>query len=313
MFAASKKAGSLWKNAEKCLNRDNIPFCALFTGDAGNAMEISYKACVEGYRRFIAVGGDGTVHDVLNGIMRYVDEMSVNGGQVALSDFLFAVIPLGSGNDWIKTHGIPCDVSEAVSVISAGHTGKQDVVRAGILDRSALPVEKVTAVSYMANVGGVGLDARVCERVNREKQHGKRGKRLYVSALLYNLIHRKPAAVQVVCDGRTVFDGEYISIALGIGRYSGGGMRQTPEAVVDDGLLDMTVIPDLPVVKIAKEAPKLFTGKFLSVKELTFARSSSITVIPYSVDEPVEVDGEVVGYAPVRFDVLSEQLNIVIP
>ena len=98
-------------------------------------------------------------------------------------------------------------------------------------------------------------------------------------------------------------------------------MRQTPGAVLDDGLLDMTIIPDLKILKIAKEAPKLFTGRFLTVKELVTSRSRSITVLPYADDlpavtvagEPVEIDGEVVGNAPVRFDVIENQLNILAP
>lgn len=95
-------------------------------------------------------------------------------------------------------------------------------------------------------------------------------------------------------------------------------MRQTPAAVMDDGLLDMTIIPDLPIMKIAKEAPKLFTGKFLTVKELVTSRSREIVIIPYDealpcahvCGDPVEVDGEVVGNAPVKFEVLPSQLNV---
>lgn len=90
-------------------------------------------------------------------------------------------------------------------------------------------------------------------------------------------------------------------------------MRQTPEAVPDDGLLDMTLIPDLPLLRIAREVPRLFTGTFLKVPELISSRSRSITVYPYdpSCAEPVEVDGEVIGKIPVRFDVIPERINII--
>ncbi len=95
-------------------------------------------------------------------------------------------------------------------------------------------------------------------------------------------------------------------------------MRQTPEAVMDDGLLDRTIIPDIPLLKIAREAPKLFTDKFWTVDVLTTSRSRTITVIPYDpalpgkpvVGEKVEVDGEVIGRAPVKFELLPHQLNI---
>lgn len=318
IFAASRKAGNMWRKAEACLQKDGIGYVSMMTGDCGNAMNLTCTACCEGYRKFIAVGGDGTVHDVLEGILFFIEGRRLAGEDVYLSDFTLAVIPVGSGNDWIKTSGVPRDISKASSLFRTGRIARQDVVKVSLLDPAAFPEEKVLKISYMANVGGVGLDAKVCETVNREKRRGKRGKRLYVSALLYHIIHRVPAFARVLCDGKKVFEGSYLSMAFGIGRYSGGGMRQTPEAVMDDGLLDMTIIPELPILKIAKEAPKLFTGTFHKVKELSIARGRSIIVMPYDEALPcaavpgdiVEVDGEVVGNAPVKFEVLPSQLNV---
>ena len=232
---------------------------------------------------------------------------------VSLEDFTLAVIPVGSGNDWIKTAGVPKDIVNAAALLKNGTISRQDVVKVSLLDKSLLPEEKSISVSYMANVGGIGLDARVCEMVNAAKKQGKRGKILYVSALIYHIIHRLPLSAKVICDGTEVFSGSYLSMAFGIGKYSGGGMRQTPGALTDDGLLDMTIIPDLPFLKIAKEAPKLFNGRLLTVPELVTARSKSILILPESDMDLVEVDGEVVGLAPVRFDVLDHQLNILIP
>ncbi len=318
IFAASKKAGKMWRVAEKRLRHDQIPFTSHRTGNNGNAMHLTCAACEEGYRKFIAVGGDGTIHDVLEGIMFYIESRNLVGEHLSLSDFTFAVIPVGSGNDWIKTTGVPNDVAKAASLFREGRISKQDIVKVTLLDCEALPSEKMFRKAFMANIGGVGLDARVCEKVNREKTKGKRGKVLYIKALLYHIFRRVPAFAKVLCDGREVFDGSYLSMSFGIGRYSGGGMRQTPEALMDDGLLDMTIIPDLPLLKIAKEAPKLFSDKFWTVPELITSRSRTITVIPYdsaqpakpSVGELVEVDGEVIGRSPVKFEILPDQLNI---
>ena len=92
-------------------------------------------------------------------------------------------------------------------------------------------------------------------------------------------------------------------------------MRQTPEAVLDDGLLDVTIIPDIPIWTIAKEVYKLFTGKFLTIKEVISAKCRKVYIIPESEAdaEPVEVDGEVVGRAPVCMEVLQQQINIIKP
>ena len=92
-------------------------------------------------------------------------------------------------------------------------------------------------------------------------------------------------------------------------------MRQPPEAVLDDGLLDITIIPDIPIWTIAKEVYKLFTGNFLTIKEVIPAKCREVLVLPESEAdaEPVEVDGEVVGRAPVKMEVLGQQINIIKP
>jgi len=309
-YAASKKASSKWTKAEERMKARGMVFHGCRTGKSGNAMEITFDACMAGYRRFIAVGGDGTVHDVLNGIAAYVDSHAQSG----FYDFTLGVIPVGSGNDWIKSTGVPKDICKAVDILEASVVRPQDVVRLSVFDFDALPQKKELAVSYMANIGGIGIDARVCEKVNALKTQGKRGKILYVTSLLRAISERKPALARVECDGKTVFDGAYLSMAFGVGKYSGGGMRQTPAAVLDDGLLDMTIIPDLPLKRIAREVPRLFTGTFLKVPELVVSKSKVITVIPYDMgcSEPVEVDGEVVGKVPVEFRVLDSQINIVV-
>ena len=310
IYAASKTASERWKEAEALLRSKGIEYHGNRTGRSGNAMEITFDACMAGYRMFLAVGGDGTVHDVLNGIGSYIDWKNETGTEISFSDFTLAVIPMGSGNDWIKSTGVPKDVCKAVETLENPAVSRQDVVRVSIIDERNNPL----SVTYMVNVGGVGIDARICERVNAQKSRGKRGKILYITSLLYAIRHRKPAMAKVIADGQVVFDGAYLSIAFGVGKYSGGGMRQTPEAVLDDGLLDMTIIPDLPMRRIACEAPRLFTGSFLKVPELIAAKSRSITVCPYDMScaEPAEVDGEVVGKVPVRFDVLDSQINIVV-
>ena len=164
VFAASRKAGSIWKTAAVMLEEAGVNYKARFTGGALNATALSHKSAAEGYRNFIAVGGDGTIHDVLNGIGEFVS--SADG--VSFSDFTLAVIPVGSGNDWVKSVGVPRDMRQAVSLIAEGAVKKQDVVKVSILDVADLETDPVS-VSYMANVAGVGLDARVCEIVNRKK------------------------------------------------------------------------------------------------------------------------------------------------
>ena len=304
VFAASKKAGELWRRAESLLKQEGISYECRYTGDSGNACRIAEDSAREGYRKFVAVGGDGTVHDVLNGIMYFVDSPELK--TVRLEDFYLAVLPMGSGNDWIKSLGIPRDVKNIVGLISSGLFGRQDVVKVSLKDESGSP----KSVTYMANVGGVGIDADVCRIVNVNKKMGMSGKILYVKALIQCLMRRVPVVARVLCDGEEVYHGKYFSIAFGIGKYSGGGMRQTSDAVMDDGLLDMTIIPELGALTIAMKAPQLFTGTFSRIKQLVSKRGTKIEVIPDNGRPYVEVDGEVIGTAPVCMEIMGQQINV---
>ena len=306
VYAASKKAGLLWRNAERLLRKRGVSYQCRFTGTDGNACELARKAAEQGFRRIVAVGGDGTVHDVLNGIMNYVDAEKQKGLDICLDEFTLAVLPMGSGNDWIRSTGVPRGIRGAISLIEAESFVRQDVVRASLLDSDG----SVKSSSYMVNIGGAGIDADVCRVVNVNKKLGYKGKILYVIGLIRCLRKRVPVSVKVLCDGNLLYDGKIFSIAFGIGKYSGGGMRQTSDAVLDDGLLDVTVIPEIPVGVIATKAHRLFTGSFTKVRELYVGRGRSVEIIPEAVRPYVEVDGEVVGHAPVRFDVLPTQINV---
>lgn len=303
VFAASKQAGSVWKKAAALLDEAAITYTVHFTGGVDNAYQLSYKAAADGFRRFIAVGGDGTIHDVLNGMAMYASEKD----NVRLSDFTLAVLPVGSGNDWIRSTKVPRDIKAAIKLIADGCRTSQDVVQITNMDTGR--------DTYMVNIGGIGLDARVAEIVNKKKEQGKRGKILYLKALLYCIRHRVPVRAKVICDGEVVYDGKYLSMAFGIGKYSGGGMRQTSLAVMNDGLLDVTIIPDISLWVIARKVPTLFTGTFHKVDVLTQARCREVVVLPYghADAEPVEVDGEIVGRVPVKMTVLPDQLNIISP
>lgn len=315
--AGSGKTVSEWPKAETLLKENRIGYEYRTTWSCGAASEIAMKACGEGYRRFLAVGGDGTVHEVLDGIVRFVKMSGVAAafdGEEShvpeLSDFTLAVIPVGSGNDWIRTLGVPKDASAVISLIKKESFGRQDVFRiSGRDDETSAEV-----VSYMANVGGVGFDANICHQVNFEKNSGKSGKILYFKVLVSNVLSCRPFRCRVVADGEEIFRGDSLSIAMGIGKYSGGGMKQVPDALMDDGLLDVTVIPVLPALRIIRAVPTLFNGKFLSSNpELTFARCSSLRIEPLDgLGVRVEVDGEVVCNTPIEVEKILGQLRVLV-
>lgn len=306
--AGSGKTMSQWEKAKTVLIKAGIKFDFALTDCKYHATKLTSKASKSGYRKFIAVGGDGTIHEVLAGVMSFVNK----NPESTLSDFTLAVIPIGSGNDWIKTHSIPRKPERIAELIVNNSFVKQDIVKVTVYDEAVKPYSRILNEAYMINVGGVAFDARVCRRVNLRKEQGKSGKLHYLRALIATVFKYKPAPLKIVCDNEVLFEGDCLSVGMGIGKYSGGGMRQTPDAIVDDGLLELTIIPKLSYLRIAIEARRLFTGSIKKAKGLLFAQGKKIVVLPgnNTVSEPVEVDGEIVGVAPAVFEVLPDQINV---
>lgn len=311
--AGSGKAGLEWERVEKLLRAHGIDCITSGTGCSRHATEIACRAAEEGYRRFLAAGGDGTVHEVLCGIAGAIGNASLRGESMSLREFTLAVMPIGSGNDWIRSHGIRHDPDEVIRLLEKESFALQDIAKVTVLE----PSGKVSGTlipgpySYMVNIGGAGLDARVCERVNWQKSRGGKGRMLYVKSLIYNLIHRRVSDVRIECDGKVAYEGKCMSVAFGVGRYSGGGLRQTPDAVTDDGLLDYTVVPPVSLADIFRVGPRLFNGTFTRSGIIISGRCRSLTVFPLDGDgDIVEVDGEIIGTLPVKVEILPSQINV---
>ncbi|MBR1575782.1 MAG: hypothetical protein IJ654_04955 [Bacteroidales bacterium] len=292
--AGSGKTMSEWAVAEKRLTSLSVPYKTSLTNYKFHAEKLAFEAASHGYRKILAVGGDGSVHEVLNGILRFCAEQGT-----APEEFTLSVIPIGSGNDWIKSLGVPHDTAAVVDLLAAGAFARQDVVR----------VETSRGISYMANIGGVGFDSHVCDRVNALKDSGKRGRTIYLGALLYTIFHTQSFATRLVADGKVVFEGEAYSVAFGNGRYSGGGMRQVPLSEIDDGLLDYMVVPKAPLSRILTQLPRLYNG---TVNESGLLLSGRCRVLEMTGENIVEMDGEIVGSLPLRISMTGRQLGVLV-
>ena len=296
--AGSGKTMSEWIPAESKLDALGIPYVTAMTDHKRHAITIAYDAASAGYRNIVAVGGDGSVHETLNGIMKYCDETGCD-----TSEFLLAVAPIGSGNDWVRSLGLPSEVSRMIDIIKAGKEGSMDIIRA---------TSSKGRITYFANIAGIGFDSHVCARVNQEKESGKRSPSIYLQSLLKTIASLKKIRVRVCADGAEVFNGEAYSIALGNGKYSGGGMRQVPLARMDDGLLDYMVVPVLPAAFILRQVPKLFNGRINEVAQLVNGQCRKLEVTPLDTEsaDVFEEDGEIEGRIPVTFEVTGRTIRV---
>ncbi len=297
--AGSGKTMCKWLPAERKLERFGIPFVTALTDHRRHATALAAEAASNGYRKIFAVGGDGSLHEVFNGICGWCSEHGVSPDK-----FTIGVVPIGSGNDWIKSFGVPNDADEAVDLICRGTTVRMDVIRVSCSGGK---------VSYMANIGGVGFDSHVCRRVNSQKESGRRGKLIYLDALRYTVLNLKSIDICLVADGTVVFSGPCFSVAFGNGRYSGSGMRQVPLARTDDGLLDYAIIPKMPLSRIACEMPRLYKGNLHESKAIICGKCRVLQLMPMREDSAdiIELDGEIEGRLPITMEVTGESINAV--
>ncbi len=296
--AGSGKTMSQWVPAEKLLEQKGIPFVTALTDHKDHAISLAREAAAAGYRRIAAVGGDGSLHEVFGGICSWCFE---NG--VAPEEFRLAVVPIGSGNDWIKSCGVPADVVDVIRLIERESFGRMDIIRGVCQDG---------VISYMANCAGTGFDSHVCERVNRQKERGMRGAMIYLNALRYTIFHLRPISVVVRADGQEVFSGEAFSLATGNGPWSGGGMRQVPLARNDDGQVAYMIVPKAPLRKLVREVPRLFSGTAHESELIRSGRCATLQIAP--LDETsadiIEFDGEVEGRLPLEISFTGHTINV---
>ena len=292
------KAVKDWPKIENLLKIKGIEYAASITDHAYHAIELARDAVLEGWRKLLVVGGDGAMHEVINGL--YSQQ------EVSPSEVTVALIPVGSGNDWGRFHGIPADYMAAVDLVADAekHVRVQDIARVDTR------MDGAPYCRYMINVGGLGFDSEVCRRFDLAKARGHAGDKQYLNCLLKGFLAYHCLQFRVSVDGEEFFRGHAFSVALGLGRYCGGGMMQTPEAIPDDGLIDLTVVRKLSKLKFAPKLPTLLNGTIFRNKEVLHTRGSRIDIsaAPYSY---MEVDGEAVGITPVHISVIPNGIKVI--
>ena len=253
---------------------------------ADDPERLARVAASDGTEIVAALGGDGQVGACANGLF---------GTESAL-----AVIPAGTGNDFARHIGLDRkDPLAAVRLLSSPTFRAIDVVKVTTRERQR----------YYVNIGGAGFDSEVSEHANRVRR--LRGAPKYVYSTFVTLARFSPGDFVVRVDGKEhAFRG--MMLAVGNGTSYGGGMRVTPDARSDDGLLDVCVIQELPKWQFVKTFPKVFSGKHVEHRAVTMLRGREIEM---TADRPFQVyaDGEPVGRLPATFSVVPSALRVVVP
>ncbi len=302
MVIVNPKAGSGrglkdWPVISNLMYNSGLKFTCVFTEHKFHAIELTVSAVNNGYRHIVAVGGDGTIHEVVNGI--FIQKA------VPTTDIFLAVIPTGTGNDWIRMYGISTTYSEAVDALVQKRTVLQDVGKVEFFET------RVPHVRYMANVAGLGFDATVNLKYNNLKDQGRYGKGLYLRSTFNTLLGYKNNHFDIKVDGELFYSGQVFSGAVGIGRFNGGGMQQTPNAAIDDGLLDLTIIKDISKLKVMRNFKMLYSGKIYTLPEVVYTQCRTIEIAT-EPETRIEIDGEAVGTSPFKFTLVPKSIKVVV-
>ncbi|MDR2125863.1 MAG: diacylglycerol kinase family lipid kinase [Prevotellaceae bacterium] len=296
--AGTRKGLTDWPVISNQMYRSGLDFTCVFTEKKYHAVELTVKAINDGFRKIVAIGGDGTVNEIVNGI--FIQK------KAPVTDISLAVIAVGTGNDWVRMLGIPKTYQEAIKAISQGQTILQDV---GLI---SFYETKVKHQRYMANVAGMGYDAAVNRVFNRLKDEGRSGKWLYILSVAKTLLGYRSKKFNIIVDGETILSNVNVfSANVGIGKYNGGGMLQLPQAEIDDGLFDITVIKKMSKLKIIKHFKKLFNGKIYKLPGVVSLQGKRIE-INSKPETPIEIDGEALGYCPFVFELIPQCINVVV-
>jgi len=294
--AGNGKGSKDWGIISGLLKSFDLDFEFCFTERRHHAIELTFEAVKSGYRKFIGVGGDGTMNEIVNGIF----EQSL----VSTNEMTIAMIPVGTGNDWGRLFGIPGDYRSAVEIIRRGTTTLHD---AGLLwyYHGTLREKR-----YFINIAGLGFDALVVKRTNIQKDRGRVTKMAYMWNLLRSLISYRYTSTEACIDGEKVINDTF-TISLGIGKYSGGGMMQTPHAVYNDGLFDVTIIKRMRKGEIIRNLKRLYNGTVYDHPKILWYRGSKIKIDSDPLIH-VEADGESLGHSPIDFEIIQKSVNVVI-
>lgn len=294
---SGKGAGAkLWSSIEAELAHGNLEFEMVRTSAPCAAIHIAEEAKCDGFETVIAVGGDGTLDEVVNGMMR-----AANGG----TGGTLGMIPIGSGNDFIKTLGIT-DWHEGVRRIVAGQSRWIDV---GKLTADHPAPGYDSPVRYFLNSVDTGFGAETAQHAH-EVPH-LQGMAMYLAAIAKTLVAYSVPRVTVEFDHQRI-EQRSTMIAAANGRYFGGGFIIAPTASVEDGLLDVIVAKGLGRVGILSLLPKVMRGTHIGDPRIRFLQTSRLVI---ESPDPliVEADGEIpfIGAHRVEIEILPKHLRVI--
>ncbi len=282
-----------WFRISRLLKHIGLSFDYKYTEGVGHAIELAKEAAIDGYQYVVAVGGDGTAHEVANGILR-----STGAGNTSLS-----IISTGTGSDFARSVGISRNYCSACSSLAGQRKLLIDV---GVVEYQS---KGQSLQRFFVNAAGVGFDATVVEATERlPKYFG--GTFPYLAGLMRTLFGYRNKLVTLSVSGK-VEAMRVLSVVVANGRYFGGGMHLAPQAELGDSLLDVLIVGDIGKFELLKALPMVYKGTHVTHPKVRMEKATHI-----AIESPervlVHADGELLGEGPASFRLMPAALSIMV-
>lgn len=280
-----------WPKIKSHLESQEFGFDFAFTEHENHSPQLVKQAIETGILNIICVGGDGTLHNIVNGIL--------NQDKVPSNKVTVGMIPIGTGNDWAKTHAIPKDFKKAIEIIKTGNRKVQDLGKIEFSTQAKKPI-------YFNNLAGVGFDGFVVSKVHKYKHFGAIA---YLVGAILGLFRYKNYKAQIAVNSREI-NSKTLMVLIGLCNYSGGGMRLTKNPDPFDGLFDISIAKNIGKFDTIKNLTNLFNGKIVNHKKVETLKSDAITIRIDGDYKPfIQADGELIGKGNVKFSIVPKAFS----
>jgi YegS/Rv2252/BmrU family lipid kinase len=293
--SAGGKTGRAWPDIARRAEQIGLAGEAVLSERPGHVAELARRAAEDGARMVVAVGGDGTVHEAVNGLMQVEAERRPE----------LATVPLGTGKDFARSFRIPGKADRALVVARDGATRVVDVGHAAYSSWGG-----GTETAYFANFAGAGISGAVAARANSTtKALGGRVSFLWATTAVF--VRWRNSDYRVELDGESRA-GRMLEVICALGDSIAGGMRLAPEADPTDGLFDAVLFGDVTKLDFVRQLPRIYRGTYLPPPRAELVRCKEVAVEPAAA-LPITLDGEQPGTTPARFEIVPGALRLRVP
>ncbi len=292
--SGNSKGLKVWEEIQKNLDESDVSYEYKISEYHKHTIEIVREKYASGFRNFIGIGGDGTINEIVNALF----------SDVALpeSHTTVSLVPVGTGNDWVRNHQEILNPSNIVQKIRENNTLTHDV--------GAIDSEEHKIKHFFINVAGFGLDGSVVKELEKLNASGNKGKLSYVKSMLKALIQFSSFEAQIATVEEKNFEGQTLLLAAAKGQFFGSGMHISPLSKPNNGELDITWVKNDSNWVILPQLYKLFTGE---IAKVTFVEKSTCSEIRIVSDRliPIQADGEYVGEAnQIKFSIIKQAVLV---